>query len=504
MTTEEEVLRKLEELENLVQMLINRPIAPTQIITVEGLSDISNGLGTITSGEFRVGNSHDPGYGYSGVRMVGQGAEYNNETFHLVGVENDALQFGLKATNGKAIFAGGDGTIDEDGIKLNRLGYALSHLASAIDGTTPRYGRFEMYIPEGDTIPALRLSFFDATESTELVTNGGLETGDFTGWSNTVTSPDTLTVSTASPHTDIYSALGNIYQGGASPSARTVIMESSSGMSVTPGSKYALNLYQKFVITGSVIAPHKTTNTVTVRIYWYDSGGSPLSYNTVFTNAYYYPGAAYSLVSGVIEAPAGAATAKIWIQNYQTANFTDSAEWGRCLWYIDDFSFQEVGVYRSLTFSPDLDYSEGLWPEGATKFFSECHVYDTSDAVKSTNILFTYSYSDTGIIRYQLSPANGDYFTCNIPLKAGTYTFRLSHVKKNDLAKIDAYLDGVKINTTTLDMYASSTSMAMWTLSGITVDKSGVHELKLLVNGKNASSSNYYVMAEHITFTPEW
>lgn len=494
------ILNVIRELESRIARLEQRTVR------VDRLDEFCDDLGEMRAGRFIAPSEGvDPeDDDFSGCFMSATGETFEDEVYHIGGVNTGRLMFGLRSTDGAGVFAGGAGSIDEDGINLNGIRYALSHYAEAADGSDPRYARMEMYIPDGDTIPALRISYFDATQSTELVTNGDFETGDLTGHSVTITAPDTFVCDTSSPHAGSYNAHAYLYQAGASPASRTAIIESSSGMSVTAGERYALQFYQKLVIDGVVIAPHKTTHAITARIDWYDSGSSLISSSTTFSNSYYYPGAAYFLVFGTGIAPAGAVTAKVYIRQVMSANFTGGGEWGSCHWYIDDISLMQVGVYRDLTFSPDLDYSEGLWPEGITKFFSECHLYDTSDAVKSLTVAFDNSYAYTGNIAFQSSPANGDYFICNIPLKAGTYTFRFSYQKSGNRGKLDAYLDGTKINSTTLDTYVSTTTMGVWTLTGVTVEKNGVHQLKLVVNGKNASSSNYFIVGEHITFSPEW
>ena len=52
---------------------------------------------------------------------------------------------------------------------------------------------------------------------------------------------------------------------------------------------------------------------------------------------------------------------------------------------------------------------------------------------------------------------------------------------------------------TPFDFYAASAdSNAFWTVSSITVAKHGVHEFKVVVNGKNASSSYYRVGASYV------
>lgn len=93
-------------------------IAPTQIVVGEGLSDISERLGLVMAGEFRAGNSKEPGFGFSGVRIGYPPFSYGGENWHIVGIENDALQFGLRASDGVAVAGGGVVTLSNVGVTI--------------------------------------------------------------------------------------------------------------------------------------------------------------------------------------------------------------------------------------------------------------------------------------------------------------------------------------------------------------------------------------------------
>lgn len=108
-----EIQTILEQIKNDLPLLINRSqIAPKQVVIVNGLSDMSERLGLVQAGEFRVGNGKEPGYGFSGVRMGYPPFSYLSQTWNLAGVHNDILQFGLDATQGKAYFAAGTAILD--------------------------------------------------------------------------------------------------------------------------------------------------------------------------------------------------------------------------------------------------------------------------------------------------------------------------------------------------------------------------------------------------------
>jgi hypothetical protein len=114
-----EIQALVQQIKNDLPLLINRSqITPQQVVIVEGLSDISERLGLIQAGEFRTGNGKETGFGFTGVRMGYPAFAYASDTWHLAGVSNDVLQFGLSATTGKAYFAAGQVILDSTAMIL--------------------------------------------------------------------------------------------------------------------------------------------------------------------------------------------------------------------------------------------------------------------------------------------------------------------------------------------------------------------------------------------------
>jgi len=118
MSLADDAIQLLEEIKMQVAELLERKIAAAQISVIGGLSDISERLGTIKAGEFRSGNSEEPGLGFTGVRMGFPAFTYGGVQYHLVGVNNDVLQFGLSATDGTATAGAGTVVLDSNGISL--------------------------------------------------------------------------------------------------------------------------------------------------------------------------------------------------------------------------------------------------------------------------------------------------------------------------------------------------------------------------------------------------
>lgn len=119
MTTISDVMDVLGQISKEVERLPARiKIAANQVTVVTGLSDITKRLGLVTAGEFRTGNDKEPGFGFTGVRIGYPPFSYESQDWNVVGVNNDVLQFGLSATDGKAYFGAGSAIIDENGVAL--------------------------------------------------------------------------------------------------------------------------------------------------------------------------------------------------------------------------------------------------------------------------------------------------------------------------------------------------------------------------------------------------
>ena len=120
-----EIQAIVERIHQDLPALINRSkIAPKQITIINGLSDMSERLGLVQAGEFRSGNGLEPGFGFSGIRIGYPAFSYGGELWNIVGVENDALQLGIRASDGKLVFGGGDGFADQFGLFfLNQEGF---------------------------------------------------------------------------------------------------------------------------------------------------------------------------------------------------------------------------------------------------------------------------------------------------------------------------------------------------------------------------------------------
>jgi hypothetical protein len=149
-------MASLAEIQAIVQrihddlpFLIQRSqIAPRQVVVGNGLSDISERLGLVQAGEFRSGNGREPGFGFSGTRMGYPPFVYDGELWNIVGINDDAMQFGIRASDGKLVFGGGDGFLDEWGLNFKNQEGAIFFQ----DLTTGTYDNVLIYIDGSDVL----------------------------------------------------------------------------------------------------------------------------------------------------------------------------------------------------------------------------------------------------------------------------------------------------------------------------------------------------------------
>ena len=115
---------------------------------------------------------------------------------------------------------------------------------------------------------------------------------------------------------------------------------------------------------------------------------------------------------------------------------------------------------------------------------------------------FTRAISQTmGSYWWTNGAANGDSWGWNVYLAEGTYSFLVLGASATSAGKVDWYLDGSTF-TTGQDWYTTAlTYNVTKTTTNVTVTGSGVHTLKSVINGKNASSSNYYL---NMTYLELW
>lgn len=144
--------------------------------------------------------------------------------------------------------------------------------------------------------------------------------------------------------------------------------------------------------------------------------------------------------------------------------------------------------------------SAQVFPQRFSVLFDEVLSYNVSD----TPLALTMPIDTLQILNYycyQTTPNDGDYFTCSFVLKAGTYTCYAIGVTANNRGKIDWSLDGAS-QTTGQDWYNLTPQNNITKSFSLTVLTDGYHVLKGVMNGKNASATNYYWALSKIWCVP--
>jgi hypothetical protein len=170
MATLDKVYDILAEVRDYVtQLLLNAVINPDQIHIEGGLSDIDFRLGLIQAGEFRSGNGREPGGGFSGVRIGYPAFSYASQDWNIAGVDNDLIQFGIRASDGTALFGGGGGILSADGITL----YAYGAGPNALQNVS----KYKFIDNSNNELSYLFASVFNPTNSGLALFNDGLTYG---------------------------------------------------------------------------------------------------------------------------------------------------------------------------------------------------------------------------------------------------------------------------------------------------------------------------------------
>ncbi len=102
----------------------------------------------------------------------------------------------------------------------------------------------------------------------------------------------------------------------------------------------------------------------------------------------------------------------------------------------------------------------------------------------------------------QTSPADGQEFTSGAFVRSAGYNLSIVYVKKADAGKVDTYINDTLVRSGD-DLYAAATTYQQVISFPVTFPLSGKNVIKLKVNGKNPSSSNYKLPVTGIGFLPQ-
>jgi hypothetical protein len=100
----------------------------------------------------------------------------------------------------------------------------------------------------------------------------------------------------------------------------------------------------------------------------------------------------------------------------------------------------------------------------------------------------TASLSESGLL-FKTTPAQFDFWRSYVNLVAGTYTFRLDHVRNTNMGIISVILNSSSIGT--IDGYNASLNRNLSQITGVVVENTGNFKVELQINTKHVSSSNF-------------
>jgi hypothetical protein len=153
------------------------------------------------------------------------------------------------------------------------------------------------------------------------------------------------------------------------------------------------------------------------------------------------------------------------------------------------------------------DYTDGstgggaIYPQDCISFI---HQFKVSSGIASgfTKNIDTAQQFNTQYFQ-TATPANGDAVITSIVLKDGTYDVYVLGVTANNRGKIDWALDGGAAFISAQDWYNGSTQQNIIKTGTVTISASGRHLLSATINGKNGSSSGYYMVFTAIWFVAQ-
>ncbi|BCY18697.1 hypothetical protein hrd7_25460 [Leptolinea sp. HRD-7] len=308
------LLNVVRDMQQQLQQLAQREVAFNR------LDEITSDLGDQRAGRFLALASGveptDPDA--NGSFMSALGELFGDILINLGVVKDGQLQFGFGPDEG--VFSGGKGRINSLGILMDGLNFLIRQTATNND--VQRIGKLSMLLPDGETIPAFALEY-TSSASTELLTNGGAETGDFTGWPVSSESNGTWSVTDQ-----------GAYDGGYcfifTPTA-------ANNFGVLVADLMAVTGLKNYLVSGRCIINGDGSTSRRVIVEWLNSGATVIRTDTLIPTE--YGGIGWNFFEKMFEAPAAAVNARVVLE----AGSPNSAT---LVNGFDTFSFSEAVVSK--------------------------------------------------------------------------------------------------------------------------------------------------------------
>ena len=175
------------------------------------------------------------------------------------------------------------------------------------------------------------------------------------------------------------------------------------------------------------------------------------------------------------------------------------------LWVLNGGSVDALDEILSEAISSLMAFTEN--GVAVNKMTSE--LYLPAHALRNTIVVTTHavdaaSYNHEWV--YQSVPVNGgDVVMFRVALHVGWYKLLVNFYKGNNCGKFFPVFDGVETSElATIDGYAVSATYNNYYVWDVEVLTEGECDVYIRVNGKHASSSNYYVVLNSVCLKPVW
>lgn len=383
------------------------------------------------AGEFRLGNGQPIGGGYSGLRIAFPAVEYNGTLWNLVGIDNDRLTVGIRSSDGVLVAAHGNVELNGFGINFRNI-YLLS---------------------TGDPQQLTWLNLDDSVAGYIRRYEGGNfqweMTANTTG--GAVATTASWTMQGMAPRSGYDTAYYQIcgltrHQGDALDNDYLYLKSHGTGPLVgTAG-------------TSSILALYPTRITINKPLVLFNiNASSDIPYDNVYTSTGPY--------HALIAKSAG----------------------------LFEITPTSTGGYdKQLAYSSDIPSSSDLvvtvdYPQNFKIFMNQ---FNTTPTIIET--VYTSQPYNVYFITDSDADGDSDEYSANILTSTGTWSFDALGISGPSLGKTDMLLDDSVISSDAYDWYSASITAARHqTVTGVSITKPGAHTLKLKINGKNGSASEY-------------
>ncbi len=174
------------------------------------------------------------------------------------------------------------------------------------------------------------------------------------------------------------------------------------------------------------------------------------------------------------------------------ANPDDPITWLPVLTLDNSLNAAFAGTVTGIAPTSDLHFATNSCV--STPIFWNMYTMEPDAVGQGTWII---NFDSLGTYMLNSSNADGDNFTCNFRCPAGTYTLYMNLRKAPNLGIVDVDIDASEEGS--FDLYNATGIANAEKITGLVLS-AGTHTIKLRLDGKNGSSSAYYIVIGDICF----